>query len=494
MKIIVVPALLLAILAVRASEPPPVRGESRFAAFGTNRVHYIVTGRGALPVVLIHGWTGEIDWWRHQVPALANRSRLVLIDLPGHGRSDKPQCSYTMEFYADAVDAVLRDAKIDRAVFAGFSMGSPVMSRFYRDHPEKVRGLISVDGALRAFQLTPEQVEGFIAPMRAENYKEAVGKFLDGMFPNAETHAVRDRIRERSLQTPQHVMVSSFEGMAEGESWQMSRLKAPLLVVKAKSPLWTEDYKAFVHELQPEVSYHLLEGTGHFVMMEKPAEVNRLMLAFLDKVSAGRAGAGESADIDLFNGKDLAGWRLYGKQLPPGPGWKVENGILKKVAKMRGGDIITTNRFEDFDLTWEWRVEKGGNNGLKYLVTEQRPGAPGHEYQLIDDEGHADAKNGAKRMTASFYDVLPPAANKPLKPAGEWNSSRILVRGNHVEHWLNSAKVLEYELGSAEVKKAVASSKFSKSAKFGEKIRGHIMLTDHGDEAWFRNIRLRELK
>jgi hypothetical protein len=197
--------------------------------------------------------------------------------------------------------------------------------------------------------------------------------------------------------------------------------------------------------------------------------------------------------ISLFNGKDLSGWRLYGKQVEPGGGWKVENGILKKIAKVRGGDIITTNQFDDFDLTWEWRVEKGGNNGLKYLVTEKRPGAPGHEYQLIDDQGHADAKVGAKRMTASFYDVMPPAADKPLKPAGEWNSSRVMVKGNHVEHWLNGVKVLEYELGSEAVKKAVAESKFKNSPRFGEKIRGHIMLTDHGDEAWFLNIQLRPL-
>jgi hypothetical protein len=205
------------------------------------------------------------------------------------------------------------------------------------------------------------------------------------------------------------------------------------------------------------------------------------------------AASSEGPAIALFNGKDLSGWRLYGKQVEPGSGWKVENGILKKVAKVRGGDIITTNQFDDFDLTWEWRVEKGGNNGLKYLVTEKRPGAPGHEYQLIDDQGHADAKVGAKRMTASFYDVMPPAADKPLKPAGEWNSSRVMVKGNHVEHWLNGTKVLEYELGSEAVKKAVAESKFKNSPRFGEKTRGHIMLTDHGDEAWFRNIHLRPL-
>lgn len=195
----------------------------------------------------------------------------------------------------------------------------------------------------------------------------------------------------------------------------------------------------------------------------------------------------------LFNGHDLEGWRQFGKQSPPGPGWKVEDGVLKKTAKVRGGDIITTNRFDDFEFAWEWRLEPKGNNGIKYLVTEQRPGAPGHEYQMIDDVLGGDA-GAPKRQTASFYDVLPPAANKPAHPAGDWNSSRVLIRGRHVEHWLNGARVLEYELGSEEVKAAVAKSKFKNAARFGEKIQGHIMLTDHGDAVWLRNLKIREIK
>ena len=195
----------------------------------------------------------------------------------------------------------------------------------------------------------------------------------------------------------------------------------------------------------------------------------------------------------LFDGHSLQGWHLYTKKAAPEAGWKVEDGLLKKLAKVRGGDIVTDATFTDFDLTWEWRVAAGGNNGVKYLVTEQRATAPGHEYQMIDDTGHPDGKLGAKRQTASFYDVLPPAADKPLKPVGEWNSSRILVQGNHVEHWLNGAKVLEYELGSEAVMAAVAASKFKNSVGFGTKIKGHIMLTDHQDECWFRNLKIREL-
>jgi len=198
----------------------------------------------------------------------------------------------------------------------------------------------------------------------------------------------------------------------------------------------------------------------------------------------------------LFDGQSLAGWRAYNSpegKAGIGAGWKVEGGLLKKLDKVRGGDIITEKKFEDFELTWEWRIEKGGNNGVKYFVTEERPAAPGHEYQMLDDDAEAWTKIPAKDKTASFYQVLPPAADKGYKPAGEWNSSRILVKGNHVEHWLNGKKTVEYELGSQAVKAAIADSKFKKYPDFGQKIRGHIMLTDHGSAAWFRNIKVREL-
>lgn len=192
----------------------------------------------------------------------------------------------------------------------------------------------------------------------------------------------------------------------------------------------------------------------------------------------------------LFDGKSLNGWRSFKKETPPKQGWVVEDGILKKVDKVTPGDIITVKQFEQFDLQWEWRIQPKGNNGLKYFITETRGGAVGHEYQMIDD---AVVKNHPKGQTASFYEVLPPKADKPLKKPGEWNHSRIIVQGNQVEHWLNGAKVLEYELGSEEVKAGVAKSKFKNVPGFGTRLKGHILLTDHRDEACFRNIKIREL-
>ncbi len=196
----------------------------------------------------------------------------------------------------------------------------------------------------------------------------------------------------------------------------------------------------------------------------------------------------------LFDGQSFQGWRGYKKTAMPEAGWETKDGTLRTVAKVKGSDIIFEKKFNDFELSWEWRVTTGGNNGVKYFVTEARASAPGHEYQMLDDVGHPDGKIGAHRQTASFYDVLPPAADKPLKKPGEWNHSRIIVKGLKVEHWLNGKNVLTYELGSAEVKAGLAKSKFAKVAGFGDKITGHIMLTYHQDECWYRNIKIRELK
>jgi hypothetical protein len=193
----------------------------------------------------------------------------------------------------------------------------------------------------------------------------------------------------------------------------------------------------------------------------------------------------------LFDGQSLDAWRGYKRETLPEAGWEIKDGALRTVAKVKGVELITRKKFNDFEFTWEWRVAPGGNNGVKYLVTEERPQSPGHEYQMIDDAGYS-GKLSSNHRTADFYDVLPAAADKPLRPAGEWNTSRIVVRGARVEHWLNGKHVLTYELGSAAVKAGLEKSKFKGHPGFGEKIAGHIMLTYHQDECWYRNLKIRE--
>jgi hypothetical protein len=201
----------------------------------------------------------------------------------------------------------------------------------------------------------------------------------------------------------------------------------------------------------------------------------------------------------LFDGKVTAGWRGFKNSHFLPERWIIQDGALKSIPtgtgdSHGGGDIVTVDTFSDFDLRWEWRISRGGNSGLKYFVTEERNGPIAHEYQLLDDLVHPDGKIGPHRQTASFYDVVPPSKDKPLRPVGEWNQSRVLVQGNHVEHWLNGQKVLAYELGSPDLQAAIAKSKFKDVTGFGSKIDGHILLQDHGDEVWFRNIKILSLK
>lgn len=195
----------------------------------------------------------------------------------------------------------------------------------------------------------------------------------------------------------------------------------------------------------------------------------------------------------LFDGKTTAGWHKFKTAPFPGKGWAVEDGWLHGLAK-GGGDIISDDQFDQFELSWEWKIAAGGNSGLKYFVADTRSSALGHEYQMIDDAKNEDAKAPqGKHVTASFYDVLAPTSKLPLKAAGEINESRILVKGSHVEHWLNGVKVLEYDCGSDGTKAAVAGSKFKTTPDFGTCVKGHILLQDHSSQVWFRNIKIRSL-
>ena len=165
-----------------------------------------------------------------------------------------------------------------------------------------------------------------------------------------------------------------------------------------------------------------------------------------------------------------------------------------------GGDLITVDQFRNFEFSIEWRLAKGGNSGIKYLVSESLPptgkSAVSFEYQVLDDDNHPDAKAGiaGNRTAGSLYDLIPASKNKKVRPIGEFNETRIVVKGNHIEHWLNGVKVVEYERSGDALKAAIAQSKFKNTKGFGETAKGHILLQDHGDEVCFRNIKIRELK
>ena len=193
----------------------------------------------------------------------------------------------------------------------------------------------------------------------------------------------------------------------------------------------------------------------------------------------------------LFDGTSTDAWRGYKEQGMPA-GWKVENGELTKDAPT--GDIITKDQYGDFELQWDWKLAKGGNAGVFYRATEEYDHVywSGPEYQLLDDANHPDGKNRLTSAGAAYALYAPPAG--VVRPAGEWNSSRIVVRGNHVEHWLNGQKVVEYELGSPDWQAKVKGSKFVDWPNYGKAARGHIAIQgDHDGKLELRNIKIREL-
>ncbi|HET7457467.1 MAG TPA: DUF1080 domain-containing protein [Gemmatimonadaceae bacterium] len=223
--------------------------------------------------------------------------------------------------------------------------------------------------------------------------------------------------------------------------------------------------------------------------------------------------AAERADgwVLLFDGKTLQGWRGLGASGVPAAHWVVDGGAIRKVPSGRvakqadgqpvaGGDLMTEGTYRDFELSFEWKVAPGANSGVKYNVSEALSmsvppthAAKGFEYQVLDDDRHEDGKLPTHRSGA-LYDLIAPNERKRLRPVGEWNASRIVLVGSHGEHWLNGERVVTYDLGTPLMDSALVASKFRGWPWFADHRAGHIVLQDHGDEVWFRGIKIRPLR
>jgi hypothetical protein len=195
----------------------------------------------------------------------------------------------------------------------------------------------------------------------------------------------------------------------------------------------------------------------------------------------------------LFDGKSLDGWRGY-KTEAIGAGWQVQDGALVLTAA-KAGDLVTKEEFGDFELAFEWKISEGGNSGVIYRagLGESAPYRFGPEYQVLDNEKATDNKLG-NHLAGSLYDMGPEVPRDLTKPVGEWNQSRLVVKGWAVEHWLNGKKVVAVDLASPEGKALIAASKFKTWPKFATLSKGHIALQDHGNVVSYRSIKIRELK
>ena len=224
-----------------------------------------------------------------------------------------------------------------------------------------------------------------------------------------------------------------------------------------------------------------------------------LASALLAPLAAGQAIEPTPAEraagwVMLFDGTSTDAWRGYRKAGFPEQGWRIEDGALRVVAGGGGGDIITKQQFENFELVVEWKASPGANSGIIYRVTEENatPWQSGPEMQILDDSGTSESDDDV-HAAGALYDLYPATGEKEVKPAGQYNASRIVMRDGVVKHYLNGVKVVEADLNGQDWSSRVAASKFRVYDGFGVSRVGHICLQDHGNDIWFRNVRIRDL-
>jgi len=258
------------------------------ARYDGSRVHYESYGKGQEAVVFIHGWTCDLTFWRGQAPVYEKR-RALLVDLPGHGQSGKPDVAYTQERFARAIDAVMRDAGVTRAVLVGHSMGGPVALTFLRLFPARTKALVLVDPyvpqapkdeAERASQKA--RMESFLRSLGEPNYKEMTQAMIEGMFSAKTTPAQREEILTKMMAAPQHVVVSAMQGLFALEAPKAGEThRLPVMAIVAAAPA-RSGYEARLRTEFPLLrKFETWEGAGHFLMMESPDRFNRALEDFL---------------------------------------------------------------------------------------------------------------------------------------------------------------------------------------------------------------------
>lgn len=253
------------------------------------RVAYETRGAGSAAVAFVHGGAHDRAAWRLQLDGLRIDRRLVALDLPGHGASDKPEIPYTMDLYARSVAAVLDNLEIERAVLVGHSNGVPTIRQFYRRFPARVEALVAVDGALR--QTMPRQtVEWMLAALRRPDYEQFVEGLADRTAAGNVGPEDLERIKACVRATPKHVMAATLEALMDPRIWEEDQIAVPLLVLLARNPQWTQDYEGFIRRIAPQVEYHLWDDVSHFIMLERPDAFNALVARFVSGLGNGPKG------------------------------------------------------------------------------------------------------------------------------------------------------------------------------------------------------------
>ncbi|MEO6655657.1 MAG: alpha/beta hydrolase [Pyrinomonadaceae bacterium] len=276
-KLLSIICLIVAGIAASVSGQPP---RSHWAKYDSGKVHYYDIGKSnKKAIVFVHGWTCNADFWKKSYSAFPHY-RVIAIDLPGHGKSDKPRSDYSMDYFAKSIDAVMKQAKVKQAVLIGHSMGTPVIRQFNRLYPQETIGLVIVDGALRPFG-PKAQMDKFFEPL-FNNYKEQVPKFIDGLLGPTRDD-LKPAIRATMLSAPEYVGISAMKGMLDNSIWTNDQIKVPVLAILADSPNWPQDTGDYYKTIAPNLDFQRWPGVSHFLMMEKPKEFNETVSSFITK-------------------------------------------------------------------------------------------------------------------------------------------------------------------------------------------------------------------
>lgn len=262
--------------------------DDRYVLLDGSRVHYQNYGTGTEAVIFIHGWTGNASFWHSNVSAIVPTGRVIAMDLPGHGDSDKPKVEYTQEYLARGVDAVLRDAGVYKAYVIAHSMGMSVARYFLQAHPEKVIALVNVDSRSLFYGESTDtgkaQRAQFVQALRGPQAEQARQERLERYFVPETPLAVRDEVPGSIPLTPAHVAISALEGLDRTSAWSRQPTSVPTLAIYAKPvPPLTEQT---LRRMFTNLKYQEWEGTGHFIMLEKPKEFNQTVLAFIGQLRA----------------------------------------------------------------------------------------------------------------------------------------------------------------------------------------------------------------
>lgn len=259
---------LMALVATAAAQQAPM---SKSTTIDGHKIRYYDIGNSKAKnaLVLVHCWTCNVEFWKDTYIAFPGY-RVIAMDLPGHGESDKPKIGYSIEFFAKSVDAVMKHAGVNRAVLAGHSMGTPVIRTYYELYPKKTLGLVIIDGSLIPYANRAE-LEKFFEPFYRD-YKNEAPKFIEGMLP--KDSALASYIKSSMLATPEHVATSAMRLMTDDSYAEHGNIDVPALAIMAPSPYWPPDLETKYKAMMPKLEFQMWLGTSHFLQMEQPARFN----------------------------------------------------------------------------------------------------------------------------------------------------------------------------------------------------------------------------